>query len=138
MRRTSYTLCVLCVLVAGCGGGGAAAPRDPRALVLDYWHALARGDGGRACSDLTAERRISVVAEDQRVGAAPAGASCEAVLSKQRTLGQLATQTTIENVAISGDQATITISISPTTPIKPTMSAVEEGGSWKLAGPPPQ
>jgi hypothetical protein len=134
MRRIRYLLCALCMLLAGCGGGGESPPQDPRALVLDYWHALATGNGAQACGDLTPERRISVVTEAHAVGSSTAS-NCEALLSTQRVLGEAASHATIESVAVVGNRATITISVRAGAPVKPTLSAVKENGSWKLTAP---
>ena len=48
---TSLTV-VAALLVAGCGGGASGGP-GPDAAVRDYYRALLRGDGARACSLLT-------------------------------------------------------------------------------------
>src|SRR5262244_1638677 len=122
MPRMRYLVCALCILLAGCGGSS-PPPHDPRALVLDYSHALAAGEGGRACNDLTPERRISVVTEGRAFGDSTAS-SCEALLSKNRVVGEAASRFTIESVEIVGDHATVTLSIRPHAPVKPQMAAV--------------
>ena len=118
IRRACHMLALLGALSAGCGG---ASDTDAvRATIIGYLDALASGDGGRACDQLTGEQVRAVVSiAIEQVPELGALTCAEAVASLAEQLGadEKATLRDAEVFDVTIDGETATASIGTGVPI---------------------
>ena len=130
-RSALTSLAVLAaLLVAGCGGGG---DPGPDAAVRDYYRALLKGDGARACSLLTDGLSRDVASSR---GARAAGGTCPDVLALAAGLNPdrsgddlhgLKVDTSVDGSAGSARLA------NPLTGKRETLRVQRVGGQWRIA-----
>ena len=134
MRRVASAL--ICLAIAGCGGSksasGHGAEREVRTLVSSYDNAVADGDFGGACEDLTPARRASLLREAQR--AAPSATTCAQAVRLAATdeLRAAVKSTHVKSIVIKGARARIEL-VRVGKPVE--LEAVRAAGGWKVNEP---
>ena len=120
------------LLVAGCGGGSGDAP-GPDAAVRDYYRALLRGDGARACSLLTDGLSRDIASSR---GARAAGGSCSDVLALAAGLNPDRSGDDLHalqvGTSVSGSVARARLA-NPLTGKPETLRVERVDGSWRIA-----
>lgn len=142
IRVTS--VCLVCVALAACGGGGSNAGSDRQQIASIFSSvdkAMANGDYAGACARFSSHQQATIVAGANRSGLKVT--TCAAALSMliKRTgitRAQLA-QTfgggaapKVQSVSVHGNQATVTYTeTSHGQRYVETDALVREGGQWK-------
>ena len=128
---TSLAL-VAAVVAAGCGGGSSEGSGTD-AAVRDYYRALLRGDGGRACSLLTDGLSRDIASSR---GARAAGGSCPEVLALAAGLNPDRSGDDLRalrvDASVSGDAGTARLA-NPLTGKPETLRVERVDGSWRIA-----
>jgi hypothetical protein len=118
------------IAVAACGG---SSEQDKiKRTVTTYLHALADGDGEKACDQLTGDQQRAVGEAGAQAGIG--GGSCPGVvrtIAEKLDDGQKSTlrDATVEKVTITGDAAKATIDGAPNVP-----ELTKSGGDWLISG----
>jgi len=127
-----YLALIAALLVAGCGGGSGDAP-GPDAAVRDYYRALLRGDGARACSLLTDGLSRDIASSR---GARAAGGSCPDVLALAAGLNPDRSGDDLHalqvGTSVSGSVARARLA-NPLTGKPETLRVERVDGSWRIA-----
>jgi hypothetical protein len=111
VRRAALVLALVGVAVAASGCGEASDSEQVKATVMTYLHAVADGDGQRACDQLTGEQvRALATMAVERVPELGATSCVEIVRSLAQQIGsdEKATMRSADvfDVSITGDTAT--------------------------------
>jgi len=136
MRRFLAASLLSLIAIAGCGGSKSVSTHDPerevRALVTSFDNAVATGDFGQACKDLTPARGASLVREVDR--AAPSIVACSEAVGVAATdeLRAAVKSTRIKSVVVNGDRARIVL-MREGKPVE--LEAVREASGWKVNEP---
>jgi ketosteroid isomerase-like protein len=125
MTRVWLVGLVLAVLIAGCGGGGGSSPPTAREVAQSYVEARNHGDAAKVC-ELYSRQLISQLKTS----------NCVAFVQEQ-TSGT-ATDLTLVNVRVQGDQATATIQARAGGEVANAIAPIElkltrENGEWKIS-----
>src|SRR3954454_21293089 len=119
------------LLVAGCGGGSDGP--GPDAAVRDYYRALMRGDGARACSLLTDGLSRDIASSR---GARAAGGTCPRVLALAAGLNPDRAGDDLHrlriDVAVNGSAAWASLA-NPLTGKREKLALERDGRDWKIA-----
>jgi hypothetical protein len=120
-------------VLAGCGGGGSDQAAVQQTLTT-YLHALADGDGVKACSQLTTSEAIQFAAyvgqQDPQIDSSNCAAAISALSGSLGGDGAAKLRNaTVDNVKVSGDSATADVVGGTTTP---QLSKV--AGRWFISG----
>jgi hypothetical protein len=141
---------VVTVVVLACAAGArpatgvtlSAPTRPPGRVVLDYLHALARGDFAAACGDFTESLRSELIHAAHSAGVKATTCSgvvragwLEASAGHRRQLDTILDHATIERTTIAGNRATVvarvaTLGSSRESSTKVALARVS--GVWKI------
>jgi hypothetical protein len=133
-RSAITSLAVLAaVVVAGCGGGSGPDGSGPDAAVRDYYRALLRGDGARACSLLTDGLSRDIASSR---GAKAAGGTCPDVLALAAGLNPDRSGDDLHalrvDTSVSGSVARARLA-NPLTGKRETLRVARVDGEWRIA-----
>ncbi len=130
MARFVVPLCLLAMLVAGCGGGGGDDKQHVTETVQRFVKAVNTRDADTYCDDLITEqfREKSTFATGDK-----ASESCK---REMRAISGLHIKLVrIVDVKVDGDKATVTAVIGRSgQELKQQLKLEKEDGDWKLAG----
>jgi ketosteroid isomerase-like protein len=130
VARFVVPLCLLAMLVSGCGGGGGDDKQQVTETVQRFVKAVNTRDAETYCDDLITEqfREKSTFATGDK-----ASESCK---REMRAISGLHIKLVrIVNVKVDGDKATVTAVIGRSgQELKQQLKLQKEDGDWKLAG----
>ena len=130
MARLAIAVCLLAVLVAGCGGGGGDDKQKVQQTVRDFVKAVNTRDADKYCDHLITKefREKSTFATGDR-----ASESCKREM--KAITGLHIKLVRIVSTKIDGDQATVTAVLGRSgQELKQRLALQKEDGDWKLAG----
>jgi ketosteroid isomerase-like protein len=130
VARLVIPLCLLALLVAGCGGGGGDDKQKAQQTVRDFVKAVNTRDADTYCDHLITKqfREKSTFATGDR-----ASESCKREM--KAITGLHITLVRIVSTKVDGDSATVTAILGRSgQELKQRLALRKEDGDWKLAG----
>jgi ketosteroid isomerase-like protein len=130
VARFVVSVCLLAMLVAGCGGGGGDDEQHVTETVQRFVKAVNTRDADTYCDDLITEqfREKSTFATGDK-----ASESCKREM--KAISGLHIKLVRVVNVKVDGDKATVTAVIGRSgQELKQQLKLEKEDGDWKLAG----
>jgi ketosteroid isomerase-like protein len=123
-------MCLLALLVAGCGGGGGDDKEKVQQTVRDFVKAVNTRDGDRYCDDLITKefREKTTFATGDR-----ASESCKREFKAIKGLRLRLDK--IVSTEVDGDTAKITVRIGRAGSVtRQQIQLQKDGGDWKISG----
>jgi ketosteroid isomerase-like protein len=130
VARLAIAVCLLALLVAGCGGGGGDDKQKVQQTVRDFVKAVNTRDADKYCDHLITKefREKSTFATGDR-----ASESCKREM--KAITGLHITLVRIVSTKVDGDRATVTAVLGRSgQELKQRLALQKEDGDWKLAG----
>ena len=126
MRRSSLALIVAAVAMAGCGSSH-NPKSEVRAVIEQYYAALEKGNGAKACSLYTESAREEIAREMRSSGGPP---KCTPLLSIRLGL-HLDQPLKIVSVSMMGNRATVVLH-KPQAGSSETATLVKTPRGWRI------